>query len=151
MVSSSKEEKSNLDILFPGEEVEIIEGYKIKIRPIMMSDLPRAIDAIEKLLEKAESLKSDELAYNDKFKFGARLIKEGLTELLELIPLCIDTPLEKIPAIAGLPIIVEKFIEQNMNAAIRSKWAALIQQIVAVVGPMYQSMVDKGLLNSEDQ
>ena len=151
MAEPKQEEKSTLDILFPGEEVEIIPGFKVKIRPLMMSDLPKAINAIESLLIKAEALKGDQEAYADKFKFGTHLIKEGLAELLELIPLCTDTPLDRIPAIAGVPILIEKFIEQNMNAAIRAKWSALIQQLIATVGPMYQGMIEKGLIPSEDQ
>jgi len=121
---SEKEESKDrtLNVLFPGEEVDIGGGVKVTVRPLSLPHLPKVINAFSSLMSKAEAgMPPSELAVN------------GMLDLVELLPFCLDLQSEEIP-VTALPDILEKVIEQNVSDAVVGKWQALIPKLTGVLG-----------------
>ena len=148
---SEKPDRGPLDIMFPEIEVVVGDGLKIKVHPLRMSDLPKALDVLERLLLKFEDMQETRSEFKSNFEFGAHMAVEGTREILDLLPFCIDMPLENIPAIPALPELAEAVIELNMNDLVRAKWKALIGQIMNAVGPLNQGEKKKGVLKESKE
>jgi hypothetical protein len=122
----SKEEKAQenreLGVMFPGEEVDIEGGAKLTVRPLSLEDLPKVIKAFSELMEKVEAKVSP-----------TALAIDGMLDLLEILPFCVDKPPKEIP-VAKLPDILEIIIKQNITDAVVEKWMALIPRVTDLLG-----------------
>lgn len=115
-----KEESGGvLSVLFPGEDVEICEGHKIRVTPISLKNLPKVLTAFGALLKLSDDpdVKSQDIAIS------------GASELLELLPFCIDRSTEEIPATV-VPELLEAVLKQNVSEDSVGKWKALIRKVV---------------------
>ena len=117
MTDEKQPQERDLNVLFPGEEVEI-DGQKVMVKPLPLSKLPKIIDAFSELMRLVEV---------EKVRPGELALK-GMSQLLEILPYCIDVELDRIPAYA-LPDLLEKMIEQNITDATVGKWQALVQKV----------------------
>ncbi len=118
MTEEVKEDRA-LKVLFSGEEVKV-GGGTVRVTPLPLSKLSIVIESFDTLMTRAADGMNP-----------AELATVGLRELLHIIPYCIDTDTDAIPA-AELPVILEKVIEQNISDAIVGKWQALIPKVTAM-------------------
>jgi len=110
------EQDRELKILFSGEEVPVGDGI-VTVSPLPLSKLPKVIEAFSSLMKRAEEgITPQELAM------------QGLADVLQLLPFCVDVDTDAIPAYA-VPDILEKVIEQNISDATVGKWKALIPKM----------------------
>ena len=106
-----------IEILFPEEEVTS-GNITVKVTPLPLSNMPKVINAFTRLLQYIEQNKSQsDIAFT------------GISELLEIIPYCVDVPPEKIPSYM-IPDIIEVILKQNLSESTMGKWKALIQKAV---------------------
>jgi hypothetical protein len=105
-----------LNVLFSGEEVKVGDGV-VTVSPLPLSKLPKVIEAFSSLMKRAQDgITPQELAM------------QGLTDILKILPFCVDVDPDDIPAYA-VPDILEKVIEQNISDATVGKWKALIPKM----------------------
>ena len=108
---------TELDVLFPTQEVDLGNGQTVIVRPLTLEDLPKVIDAFGKIMQLA-----------DEKKPPADMAMAGMGELLQILPLCIDRKPSEIPSTI-LPDLIEVLIEQNLTEAVVGKWTTLIQKV----------------------
>jgi len=117
MTEKKKRTGNVLKVLFPGEEVEICEGQKVKVTPLSLADLPKVIDAFSVVMQLAEkNVPPSDIAV------------VGCTELLKILPFCIDRPPEEIP-VTVVPDVIDVVLRQNITDASVAKWKALVQRV----------------------
>lgn len=109
--------KEELEVLFPYEEVELMEGLSIEVRPLSLHNLPKVADSFGTIMNLVEAKKTPS-------EIAARAIQE----VLLLIEYCIDYPPEQIPA-SVVPDLLEVVIKQNMSEDVLGKWMTLIQKM----------------------
>jgi len=113
-----KQEKVDaLKILFPERRVKLAENIDVVVTPISLKEMPKISNAFGKVMRLA--------AQGVTF---AEISTIALTELMELIPYCIDLPPESIPQWA-IPDIIDIVLEQNATDNIVGKWEALILKL----------------------
>ena len=108
---------TDLEILFPGEAIELAPGVKLTIRPLTMDKIPLLIGSIMRINDLVEmGLGMDQI--------GAELA----TDLIQLAPHCMDIPLEKIP-VAFAPQIIKALFKVNVTPDMLGNWKALSQDM----------------------
>jgi hypothetical protein len=119
MAEQEEKKGDELKVLFPGEEVDLGgEAGKVKVSPLTLEDMPKVVGSFGKIIKLAEA-QVDE----------AQLAIVAMTELLEILPYCIDRPAKEIPSTA-VPEILDIVIEQNVTEAAVGKWTALVQRVL---------------------
>ena len=106
-----------LKVLFPSEEIEICEGQTVRVTPLSLADLPKVVDAFSVIMRLAEKGVSP-----------SEIAVVGGTELLKILPYCINRPPEEIPGTV-VPDIIEIVLKQNVTDAVVAKWKALIRRV----------------------
>jgi hypothetical protein len=109
-----------LEVLFP-EKTLTASGLTIKITPLSLQNLPKVVEAFGVLMRLAEANMPP-----------SQIATAAMKELLEILPYCLDVPIEKIPASLA-PEIIDIVLDQNLTEAVVGKWTALIQRIAKSV------------------
>lgn len=117
MDKNPKKVKDPLKVLFPEEEVELRDGSVLKVRPLSLSNMPKVVDAFGVVLKYAEQGTS-----------ASEVATQAMSELMKLVPFCIDRDPEEIP-IDSVPEILEIIVSQNINETVLGKWKALVQKV----------------------
>jgi len=126
--------KKDLGTMFPGVQVTLSNKETIVVTPIMLSDLPKVLDAVDRIMElmgqtptPTAGATAEELEERKKAVY-VQLVTKGMRELLDILPFCIDKPLTEIPATEALPELITALIEQNFSELTRGKWMALFEK-----------------------
>lgn len=124
-MKDQKTPKNSLGTMFPQEKISFGEGDEkitITVKPVPLSSLPLVIKSMTKLGSLVESGTSQH-----------QIFLEAASEVLSILPHCIDVPLNQLPNYAAaeiLPIV----IDQNLNEDVLGKWKALIQKSTNLIG-----------------
>jgi len=114
----SEEKKTNaLDVLFPEKKVPLSETLYVTVRPLSLKEMPKVSVAFNKIMQ-----------YVAEGRSFAEVGSMALTELMELLPFCVDLPPQNIPQWA-IPDIIDIVLEQNATESIVGKWQALITKL----------------------
>lgn len=129
----STSSQRDLRTMFPGVQVMLSNKETIVVTPIMLSDLPKVLDAVDRIMElmgqtPIPSAESVEAAEERKKAVYVQLVTKGMRELLDILPYCIDKPLTEIPATEALPELITALIDQNFSELTRGKWMALFEK-----------------------
>ena len=126
--------KTELEVLFPGQEVVIKIGDKevpVMVTPLSLEDLPKVAKSFGSLMKLAES---------GQF-LPSEIAAKGLEELLLLIPYCIDLSPKSVPA-TQVPDLLEVVIEQNITEEVVGKWMSLVQKLIKSTGQDVESLTE---------
>lgn len=124
-------EAKNLKILFPEKEVKVGEA-KIVVKPLSLKDLPKVAESFTKILAIADECRAEAAKLGEVPEYG-KIVTAAFSELIDLIPFCINCPPEEVPADL-VPDILEIIIEQNASDAALGKWKALGLKVAARTG-----------------
>jgi len=113
MVDEKKKSEA-LKVLFPERKVKLAENIDVTITPLSLKEMPKVSDAFGKIMRLAASGVT-----------FAEISSVAISELMELLPYCIDLPPESVPQWA-IPDIIEIVLEQNATDTVVGKWEALI-------------------------
>ncbi len=117
-----KSKESNaLKVMFPEEEVELFGGKIVKIRPLSLKDIPKVIESFKAVMKIA----SENEDMTD-------VATSAATELMNLIPFCINCKLEEIP-MRDVPEILTIIVDQNLSEASVGNWTALISKFANLI------------------
>jgi len=126
----TKKEASSLDVMFPGEEVELWPDRKVRVRPLFLEDIPKVLDLFTGLIEDYKETKS----------LSPGQIADKISKsLIKIAPLCIreldsDESVEAryIP-LAKVPDIVDIVRKQNFPPESLGKWKALFTEATGLL------------------
>ena len=111
---------NELEQLFPSKEIPLYGEKKVIVKPIPISDISPIIDIVTPLLNPDNKLLEA--------KDAAAMVA---THAMDILPLCVDIPLDKIP-IAVLPDIIDAILEFNFPIETLKKWLALGNKIQGI-------------------
>ena len=106
-----------LKVLFPERKVKLAENIDVIVTPLSLKEMPKVSDAFGKIMKLAASGVT-----------FAEISTVAISELMELLPYCIDLPPESIPQWA-IPDIIDIVLEQNATDNVVGKWQALITKM----------------------
>lgn len=106
-----------LEVLFPGETIDMGHGYVVNVRPLSLENLKEVITAFNKIVD----------LYREG-KDASAMIFVAFEEVMELLPLCIDKSMSEIPS-GFAPELLEAFIRQNLAHDVVGKWTALVRTL----------------------
>lgn len=116
---------TELEQLFPVRTIPLYGDKKMTIRPIPLSKLGEIINVITPLLDPDNTL----LAARD----AAAMVA---TYSMDILPLCVDVPMEAIP-LAIFPDIIDAILDFNFPIETLKKWLALgtrVKEIKVALG-----------------
>lgn len=113
-----KDERNELDVLFPNKVIELSENFKVTVKPLSAENLSKAIKPFSTLLEKVTA-----------GGHPALVVFDAVEAAMQILPYCIDKPLSEIPA-TKIPELLEAMGELNLTPESVKKWKALVQKIV---------------------
>ena len=135
----TENDKKILETLFPEREIDL-RGIKVKVRPLSLADLPKAVDALDRLILAVKSGIPQE-----------KIVTEMLRELISLAPYSTDFPISKLPGTLAAPELLRAILELNVTDDVVGKWKALAEFATQSVGDEIMSfMAAKGQGASED-
>jgi hypothetical protein len=106
-----------LEDIFPQKSIPVAGGKDIKLVPISLGSLSKVIQIITPIFKgETDNLPLPELA------------DTILAHIMEILPLCTETPPDKIP-FSVIPDVVEAIIELNFPEEALKKWKALAEKI----------------------
>ena len=108
---------TDLEQLFPSKEIPLYGKKKVTVKPIPVSEISGIIEVITPLLDPDNKLL--------KAKDAAAMVATHVTDLM---PFCVDIPLDQIP-IAVLPDIIDATLDFNFPIETLKKWLALAKRI----------------------
>lgn len=111
---------TDLEQLFPSKEIPLYGKKKVTVKPIPLSEISGIIGVITPLLDPDNKL----LAAKD----AAAMVA---THIMDLLPLCVDTPIDQIP-IAVLPDVIDAILDFNFPIETLKKWLALGTRIQGI-------------------
>jgi hypothetical protein len=118
----SDKKKTAINVLFPKEEVPLSDGSKITVTPLSLVDIPKVIKSFAPMIKKIGESKDN-----------ADLASLCASELINILPFCIDRKMEEIP-FSKLPHILQLVIDQNVPDESLVKWRTLIGKFRAAKG-----------------
>lgn len=110
--------KAYLAVLFPGEQVDIGEGEVVTVRPLSLENLKDVVESFQRVI-----------SFYREGNDAATIVFRAFKEVMELLPFCIDRPMNEIPSGAA-PDLLEAFLRQNLADEVLGKWTALVQTMV---------------------
>ena len=115
-------EKSNsLEILFPEREIKTDDGTVVcTVRPLSLKNFSKVADAFSKIAKEVDGGMGP-----------AELTSTSLTQILELLPYCVNKSVDDIPA-TFIPEIIEIVVDQNMKEPTLKKWSSLVDRVIAL-------------------
>lgn len=128
-------ERKELDILFPYRSIKVGDG-EIRVRPISLEDLPKALDSLFQLAKIALDAKDT----GDQIGVAIK----GAKYLLDLIPYCTDISPKSIPA-PLVPDLIEAIIDLNYTEEAVGK----LKSLFARVSPKLGKAADQGQTSTE--
>ena len=106
-----------LNVLFPEEKVDLIDGTFITVKPPSLEHYPKIFKHFSVVL-----------SY---FAQGYSMSEVGMVAMAELtaiIPYCIDRPANQVPHTA-VPDLIDIVLRQNLTEELVGKWQSLIEKI----------------------
>ena len=123
-----KEDSGELRVLFPVKTIELGGGKKLTVTPLSLEDLPHVVKAFGSLVRIFEEKNKNK----DKPVSNAELAATATSQLLQILPYCIDLPAKEVP-MAVVPEVLEIILDQNVTDLAVGKWLALVKRAVAVM------------------
>jgi hypothetical protein len=121
--------KAYLAVLFPGEQVDIGEGESVTVRPLSLENLKDVVESFQRVI-----------SYYREGNDAATIVFKAFKEVMELLPFCIDRPMNEIPSGAA-PDLLEAFLRQNLADEVLGKWTALVQTMVGELQKRVPDMI----------
>lgn len=111
---------TDLEQLFPAKKIPLYGKKEVTVKPIPLSEVSSIIGVITPLLDPDNKL----LAVKDAAAMAA-------THIMDLLPICVDVPLEEIP-VAVLPEVIDAILDFNFPIDTLKKWLALGTRIQGI-------------------
>mgnify|MGYP001416686274 CR=1 FL=1 len=125
----TEHDKKILEALFPVREIDL-RGVKVKVRPVSLEDLPKAIDALDRLIAAVKGGVPRE-----------KIVTEMLRELISLVPYSTDFPMRQLPGTLAAPELLKAILELNVTDDVVGKWKALAEFVTNSVGDEMMSFM----------
>lgn len=113
---------TDLEILFPGETLQLTPDLSVTIKPLTMDRIPLVIQSIFRINEMVEAdLTTEQIA-------GALV-----EDMLAIAPYCMDIDIRKLP-VAFAPQIIKALFRVNVTPDMLGNWKALSTDMETLKG-----------------
>jgi len=127
-MTGEKQKTTELDILFPSKEVNLSGGRKVMMHPIPLEHLPKILTAFKAIVGAVS-------AASDNSEETMALVGFSVVEqFTSILPYCLPPGADKTLTLNDLPMLLQAFVELNLNEEVLGNWAALAQSLQPVFG-----------------